>query len=60
MRQEEGLCSIQYEPCNDQSFRIGPMIGSGGPGAGGVPGSGGVPGVGGVPGAGVPGGKYFL
>lgn len=43
VRQEKGLCSIQYEPCNDQSFRIGPMPGNR-PGAG-MPG--GMPGLGG-------------
>lgn len=24
VRQEVGKCSIQYEPCDDNSFRIGP------------------------------------
>lgn len=27
IRQEAGKCSIQYEPCYDNSFRIGPMNG---------------------------------
>lgn len=25
VRQETGMCSIQYEPCHDQAFRIGPI-----------------------------------
>lgn len=33
VRQEKGKCSIQYEPCDDHSFRIGPMRGSGMPGS---------------------------
>lgn len=49
MRQEKGRCSIQYEPCDDQSFRIGPMrrvgmqsgVGTQG-GVGGTPGGGGI------------------
>lgn len=42
VRQEKGRCSIQYEPCNDQSFRIGPRLGNGMPGGmGGGPGYGG-------------------
>lgn len=30
IRQEKGRCSIQYEPCNDQSFRIGGANGGNG------------------------------
>ncbi|PSN34467.1 hypothetical protein C0J52_07567 [Blattella germanica] len=26
MRQEEGMCSIAYEPCDENSFRIGPSM----------------------------------
>lgn len=43
VRQETGMCSIAYEPCDDQSFRIGPMRpptmgpGNGMFGPGGVP-----------------------
>ncbi|CRK89795.1 CLUMA_CG003451, isoform A [Clunio marinus] len=29
VRQEKGKCSIQYETCNDNSFRIGPNMGFG-------------------------------
>lgn len=29
IRQETGRCSIQYEPCDDNSFRIGPMRNNG-------------------------------
>lgn len=63
VRQETGMCSIQYEPCFDQSFRIGPrrrignlgqlLPGGGGPGSGGLGGAGG-PG-GGVLADGIPG-----
>lgn len=45
VRQEKGKCSIQYEPCNDQSFRIGPMSANGMP-QGGLPGTGTPGGVG--------------
>lgn len=39
IRQETGRCTIQYEPCDDNSFRIGPMTGGGSMGgaAGGMP-----------------------
>lgn len=33
VRQEKGKCSIQYEPCDEHSFRIGPMRGNGMPGS---------------------------
>ncbi|GFG28139.1 hypothetical protein Cfor_12524 [Coptotermes formosanus] len=29
MRQEEGMCSIAYEPCDENSFKIGPPVLSG-------------------------------
>ncbi|XP_053673742.1 uncharacterized protein LOC128724002 [Anopheles nili] len=55
IRQEKGMCSVAYEPCDDQSFRIG-LPGSGGSfggaGGGGVPaGPLASPGFPGVPGA---------
>ncbi|XP_052897962.1 uncharacterized protein LOC128304772 [Anopheles moucheti] len=45
IRQEKGMCSVSYEPCDDQSFRIGlpgsgeqgSLGGGGGGGAGGGP-----------------------
>ncbi|XP_055597949.1 uncharacterized protein LOC129747669 [Uranotaenia lowii] len=54
-RQEKGMCSVAYEPCDDQSFRIGNPIGNGamiGGSPGSVPGTG-AGGVPGAPGAGV-------
>lgn len=44
IRQETGRCSVQYEPCDDNSFRIGPMSVSrpgmlGGSGIGSMPAS---------------------
>lgn len=30
IRQETKMCSIQYEPCDDNSFGIGPMTGMSG------------------------------
>lgn len=30
IRQETKMCSIQYEPCDDNSFGIGPMTSSNG------------------------------
>lgn len=63
IRQETGMCSIAYEPCDDQSFRISPnnpyfdptqgffgMSGFGGYPGGGFPGGAGFPG--GFPGGG--------
>lgn len=37
MRQEEGMCSIAYEPCHENAFRISPNTeeGTGGAGDGG-------------------------
>ena len=29
MRQEEKMCSIAYEPCDENSFKIGPPVSSG-------------------------------
>lgn len=62
IRQEKGKCSIQYEPCDDHSFRIGPMTGNGmlggvmpSVGMGGIPGLGGTPGGAGLPGGGTTG-----
>lgn len=26
VRQSKGMCSIAYEPCDDESFRIGPSL----------------------------------
>ncbi|XP_058453099.1 uncharacterized protein LOC131431419 [Malaya genurostris] len=63
IRQEKGMCSVAYEPCDDQSFRIGnPRAGGdsypgtpvGNPGGAGSPGGiispGGSTGIGGLPG----------
>ncbi|XP_058816016.1 uncharacterized protein LOC131679325 [Topomyia yanbarensis] len=59
IRQEKGMCSVAYEPCDDQSFRIGsPRAGSesypggstGNP-PGGVATPGGATGTGGLPGS---------
>ncbi|XP_019551609.2 uncharacterized protein LOC109421544 [Aedes albopictus] len=48
IRQEKGMCSVAYEPCDDQSFRIGNPLsdggGSGSPGGGFPGGSSGGPG----------------
>lgn len=64
VRQETGMCSISYEPCDDQSFRIGPNspfnpysgYPGGFPGGGMFPGGGIFPGGGGFPGFGGAGG----
>ncbi|XP_039438715.1 uncharacterized protein LOC120419916 [Culex pipiens pallens] len=56
IRQEKGMCSVAYEPCHDQSFRIGNPLesSSGGGGGSGVGGGGGAGGAAaGVPGGGV-------
>uniref|UniRef100_A0A8W7PEE8 CUB domain-containing protein n=2 Tax=gambiae species complex TaxID=44542 RepID=A0A8W7PEE8_ANOCL len=45
IRQEKGMCSVSYEPCDDQSFRIG-LPGSGGQGAPGGAGGGPLGGIG--------------
>ncbi|XP_075211076.1 uncharacterized protein LOC142318377 [Lycorma delicatula] len=37
MRQEQSMCSIVYEPCDENSFRIGPPILSDDPGSGSGP-----------------------
>lgn len=59
IRQETGMCSIAYEPCDDQSFRISPNNPYFDPSQGffGMSGFGGYPGQypGGFPGAGFPG-----
>ncbi|XP_050072277.1 uncharacterized protein LOC126560358 [Anopheles maculipalpis] len=57
IRQEKGMCSVSYEPCDEQSFRIG-LPGTGGQGAlGGAPGAGGGGGpLGGLAPSGTPGG----
>ncbi|KAL1117664.1 hypothetical protein AAG570_003979 [Ranatra chinensis] len=34
IRQEEGMCSVAYEPCDDNSFKIGPPIAADDPGSG--------------------------
>uniref|UniRef100_A0A182J5U3 CUB domain-containing protein n=1 Tax=Anopheles atroparvus TaxID=41427 RepID=A0A182J5U3_ANOAO len=50
IRQEKNMCSVAYEPCDEQSFRIGlpnQLGGSGGAGGGPLGGAGGV----GLPGA---------
>lgn len=48
IRQEMGMCSIAYEPCHDQAFRIGQHPN----GVGNVPGGGGGGGAGGGGGGG--------
>ncbi|XP_058122523.1 uncharacterized protein LOC131293442 [Anopheles ziemanni] len=48
IRQEKDMCSVAYEPCDDQSFRIGlpSQLSGGGPAGGGGPlGGGGIPGA---------------
>lgn len=54
IRQEASMCSIAYEPCHDQAFRIGSIpqsnVAGGGGGGGGGEAGGEVPGM--TPGAG--------
>ncbi|XP_035777674.1 uncharacterized protein LOC118458859 [Anopheles albimanus] len=54
IRQEKNMCSVAYEPCDDQSFRIGipNRLNDEPAGAGGAGGAGGASPVGGVPGTG--------
>lgn len=42
MRQETGKCSISYEPCDDNSFGIGPTHSNGMPGGPFMTGTGGM------------------
>ncbi|KFB36679.1 AGAP008199-PA-like protein [Anopheles sinensis] len=51
IRQEKDMCSVAYEPCDDQSFRIGLPSQLTGQGAGGGAAGGGPLGGGGVPGS---------
>lgn len=63
VRQEKGRCSIQYEPCDDQSFRIGPTLSNGAMSSGSMSGMGGFPGsgtAGGFPGSETAGGDLEL
>ncbi|XP_055643067.1 uncharacterized protein LOC129779552 [Toxorhynchites rutilus septentrionalis] len=67
IRQEKGMCSVAYEPCDDQSFRIGNPLADndasassgGAPGVAGGPPGGGSVAPGGTGGSAGPGGVTF-
>lgn len=55
MRQEKGMCSIAYEPCDENSFKIGAGNGGSNNGSGGAAGGGSVGSMTGTMGTGAPG-----
>ncbi|XP_059485302.1 uncharacterized protein LOC132202413 isoform X2 [Neocloeon triangulifer] len=57
IKQSDSMCSIMYEPCDQNSFKIGPRLTPSNGGGGFPGGTGGFPGgAGGFPGGGFPGG----